>query len=345
MKHFIAMIKREYWEWRKVIFWTIGVFSFLLLLTLIPLNRLSNEIESWTNRSHTQHDIDQLKLDDLVLSELDEKELSNLLKEMGFKDTKSILDRQDQTIREALAENSMIVIKPYGIWILTGFTMIQLFVLFISLFYFSDSLYKERTNDSTYYFRSLPVSDHWLLFSKLKAGGIGVIGLTIVMLLILLGYSHLAVMTVSWNIWSILSESISQINILDLFTDLVIYQAVSIIWFSPMILFLMLVSSAVKNRPLIIGIGLPILASITLTVLFGENALVNQIGDVFGAIGKMVTEQTLITEITTASVNGVDILGSFWKYLFSFRTSGSLLVSGLLYITTWNMYRKNISTN
>lgn len=49
MSRFFALITREYWEWRKVIFGTLGVFSFLLLLTLIPLNRLSNEIESWGN--------------------------------------------------------------------------------------------------------------------------------------------------------------------------------------------------------------------------------------------------------------------------------------------------------
>jgi len=47
MRQLIALIKREYWEWKRVVLWTIGVFSFLLLLSLVPINRLSNNFESW----------------------------------------------------------------------------------------------------------------------------------------------------------------------------------------------------------------------------------------------------------------------------------------------------------
>lgn len=45
MKQFLTLIRREWWEWRRVILWTIGVFTFLMLLTLIPLNKLSNTID------------------------------------------------------------------------------------------------------------------------------------------------------------------------------------------------------------------------------------------------------------------------------------------------------------
>jgi hypothetical protein len=189
------------------------------------------------------------------------------------------------------------------------------------------------------------VNDHWVLFSKLKAGSIGIIGLSITMLTFLIGYSQIAIMIVSKDIWGIISSPLSEINMLDLFFDLILYQMVALIWISPLILFLMFVSATVRNRPLIVGVGMPILITITLTVIFGENAFETQFGDIFGAIAKMLTEQILIGDATVVSESGVDIFGSFFGDLFSLRTFGSLIVSGLFYIVTWYMYRKNIPTN
>jgi len=80
MRQLIALIKREYWEWKRVVLWTIGVFSFLLLLSLVPINRLSNNFESWAedeklwfddemsvsynfdDEDLTQEDIDDIKI-------------------------------------------------------------------------------------------------------------------------------------------------------------------------------------------------------------------------------------------------------------------------------------------
>lgn len=352
MKQFMALLKREYWEWNRVILWTIGVFTFLLMLSLIPMNRLSNNFESWTEDERLWLD-DEMSLsiqyDDEEISEDDLERIKTKLQEKGLDITgndneylDSLLVKGKQTAKEKLADSPLAVIKPYSYGI---FSMIQFFVMFIGLFYFSDSLFKERSNYSTFFFRSLPVNDHWILLSKLKAGGIGIIGLTITMLIILLTYSRIAIMTVSGNIWDIISGPISQINILYLFGDLMLVQVVSLIWLSPLILFLMLVSSRVKNRRLIIGVGVPILLAITLQVIYGENAFVTQIGDIFGAITEMIKQQNLIGDIKVVPTDGVDLFGSFWNYLFSIRTLVSIVVSGLFYAATWKMYRKNISTN
>ncbi len=329
MNHFIAMLKREYWEWRKVIFWTIGVFSFLLLLTLIPLNRLTNEMLSVDNS-----DMQELAtaFEHWDLSEEEQEALSKYIKEMENVHSNIALKTQENMLK-VLVKNPMIIVKAYSLGIITGFAFIQLIVVFISLFYFSDSLYKERSNDSTFYFRSLPMSDHKIILSKLAAGGFGFIGLTVIMMLLLFAYSHFALMVLDWDIWKIFSEPLSRVNMAELFFDWVLYQIVVFIWSSPFILFLMLVSASVKNRPLIIGIGLPILASTTLTVIFGENAFVTQIIDVFDAIEKMTENQYPIEYISN------------WTYFFSIRTFMSILVSGALYFATWKMYRKNISTN
>ena len=165
------------------------------------------------------------------------------------------------------------------------------------------------------------------------------------MLIILLIYAQFAVRIVSGNFWDIISIPLNQINKVDLFIDLIIYQIVTLIWISPFILFLMLVSSIVKNRPLIIGVGLPILLSITLMVVFEQNDIILQVSYIFNAIEQMFIEQNLISEISNLGTNDVNILGSFWKYLHTQRTLFSIIISGLIYFATWNFYRKNIPTN
>jgi hypothetical protein len=306
------------------------------------MNRLSHNIESEVLSELDIEELSEEKKDKIRLS----MDLSNENYTVeDFFELGELFSKEKHLLKEKLAESPMTIIKPYSYGILAGFSMIQLFVLFIGLFYFSDSLYKERSNDSTLYFRSLPVDDHWILFSKLKAGSIGIIGLTISMLSIYLVYSQLAIRTVSGEIWEILSGALSQINMMDLFFDLIIYQAVALIWMSPLILFLILVSATVKNRPLIAGIGLPILFSITLQVIFGENAFVSEIVNIFAAIPVMINEQNLINSMETVSLDGVDLFGSFFGDLFSLRTLGSVLVSGLFYFATLKMYRKNIPTN
>jgi len=355
MRQLIALIKREYWEWKRVVLWTIGVFSFLLLLSLVPINRLSNNFESWAEDEKRWFD-DEMSVsynfddEDLTQEDIDDikKSLSKIgvdISENGVESLDSLITHHKKTTKVQLAESPLTVIKPYCYGIMSGFTIIQLLVLFIAMFYFSDSLYKERSNDSTLFFRSQPLNDHLVLLSKLKAGGIGIIGLTLTMLVILMVYSRIAIMTVSGDIWKIISEPLSQINIFGLFGDLILIQIVSLLWLSPLILFMMLVSATVKNRPLIVGIGAPILLAITLQIVFGENAFVVQIGDIFGAITEMITRQNLISKIEVVPAGGVDLFGSFWGYLFSVRTLLSLLVSGLFYAATWTMYRKNIATN
>ncbi len=355
MIQLIALIEREWWEWKRVILWTVGVFTFLLLLSLVPINRMSNKFESWAEDERLWIDNDMstsLKFDsdELTEEEIDRIKISLSAKgiditDRGVESLDSLIARSKQTTKDKLSESPLAVIKPYSYGILAGFSMIQFFVLFIALFYFSDSLFKERSNYSTLFFRSQPVNDHLILLSKLKAGGIGIIGLTITMLIILLVYSRLAILTVSGDIWDIISGPLNQINIFQLFGDLILIQIVSLLWLSPLILFMMLVSATVKNRPLIVGIGIPLLLAIILQIIFGENAFVTQIGDIFGAIAEMITSQNLISEMNVVSVEGVDLFGPFWGYLFSVRTLVSLLVSGLFYGATWIMYRKNISTN
>lgn len=375
MSELLTLLKREWWEWKSAILWLIGIFSFILILTLIPIKRISDEL-SMKDREIFNKNLFSITIEIQNNSNINSsiiqnkiEEFENLTIQYSFNSTDSLGINNEEFIIQGKSESELNkfieliktdenikitdidknfkpdILSGLSFGILTGFVIIQLFVLFIALFYFSDSIYKERSNNSTLYFRSLPIGDHLVLFSKLKAGSIGIIGLTTIMLIILLIYAQFAVRIVSGNFWDIISIPLNQINKVDLFIDLIIYQIVTLIWISPLILFLMLVSSIVKNRPLIIGVGLPILLSITLMVVFEQNDIILQISYIFNAIEQMFIEQNLISEISNLGTNDVNILGSFWKYLLTQRTLFSIIISGLIYFATWNFYRKNIPTN
>lgn len=352
MRQFMALIKREYWEWKRVILWTLGVFMFLLLLSLIQLNRTDTLSKDKTHGETEESDSDFSEMESFYREQgYSEEQIDETITKLkGMQDNSNdAFNKTDSNVKKRLTKfvgNSPVrLIKIYSFGILAGFSMLQVLVLFIALFYFSDSLYKERSNYSTLFFRSLPVNDHLILFSKLKAGGIGIIGLTILMLAILLVYARIAIMTISGDIWNLISSVIDRVNVFGLFGDLILIQIVSLLWLSPLILFLMFVSASVKNRPLIIGIGVPLLLAATLQVVYGENAFVTQIGDAFGAIVDMILQHNLINGMTSVPAGGVDLFDSLWGELFSIRTLVSLLISSLFYGTTWIMYRKNISTN
>ena len=44
MSELLTLLKREWWEWKSAILWLIGGFSFILILTLIPIKRISDEL-------------------------------------------------------------------------------------------------------------------------------------------------------------------------------------------------------------------------------------------------------------------------------------------------------------
>lgn len=346
MKQFLTLIRREWWEWRRVILWTIGVFTFLMLLTLIPLNKLSNTIDDSLEEGQEIFSTKMFKSSNFNKDEMTEEEweeLSKSLRKNVLPD--SILYESKQATIDNLKKNPMPVIKPYSYALLAGFSTIQMIILFIALFYFSDSLFKERNNSSTLFFRSQPLGDHKVLLSKLVSGTIGIIAVTIVMLIILLLYFRSALGVINENLWDILKTAISQIRMFDLFGDLVVFQSVAILWLSPLILFLMMVSGAVKNRPLIIGVGGPILLVIVLQIIFGNNVFTKQITEIFMEISAMAENQLILNKADIVGGKGVEILGSFFGYLFSLRTIVSIAISAGFYWLTWIFYRKNISTN
>jgi hypothetical protein len=124
--------------------------------------------------------------------------------------------------------------------------------------------------------------------------------------------------------------------------DWFVYLLVSSTRLLPLALFLMVVSAWVKGRPLIIGIGGPILLGITVAILFGSPAVFKTMVELFINLTQMTSEQWLVTD--NYSGGPLVLYGSFWGYLFTWDTLLILVISGALYATVRWLYRKNIPT-
>jgi len=210
------------------------------------------------------------------------------------------------------------------------------------MFYFSDALYKERADNSTLFYRSLPVNDHLILGSKIAAGLIGVIGLTLFLSIEYLVFLRIAIWIMGEPFTFLAGLVLGQVSYLRLIWDWFGYLIFAAIHMAPLALFLMLVGSYVKGRPLLVGIGAPVLFSISWAIIFQSAAFLITIGKFFWGFNQVIIDQW--ETIENGLDTGIVAYGNFWAYIFNADTAISVLVSALLYYGIWYVYRKNIPT-
>lgn len=345
MKNLITLIKREWWEWKTSVYGLFVVIAILGFLFLIPIMKFSSGDFDHLNLNMNFSDGNfEVNIEDASI------EFSNP------NDSLLIKTKNGINIKTHQHELSSTIITGSGISLIWAFSSFQILLTFLALFYFSDSLYKERANNSTYYFRSLPINEHYILLSKYISGFIGIILATFVFMVFFSGYIRLVLFTLNNHLYNLISPIIARIEFLDYLFDISIFQFISLIWLSPIIFFLVLVSSFVKRRPLIIGVVGPILTMLAIFIIFGNNDIYSvtydltwkQVFSMFGDIINMQIDQLNLI-VDRINENGsysdsVEIYKSFNGYLFTARTAGSIIVSFILYICTWFAYRKNLPT-
>ncbi|NQV15662.1 hypothetical protein HQ531_09415 [bacterium] len=331
MKPMLILLKREWLEWRRVIIGTVAVITFLNLLMLLSVSRGS----AWFHETLERDG--HVTLEEVRIN--DDEEVNVDIRMQGD-DIEVYIDGEGSSKSLDAVMNRATIPVAFGMRV--GMQLTFAFVLFLSLFYFSDAIYKERADNSTLFYRSLPVNDHLLLGSKIMAGLVGMVGLTLLFSIEYLIFVRLAIVIMGEPLNSLASAVLSRISYFNLFWDYFSYLIFAAIRMTPLALFLMLVGSYVKGRPLLVGIGGPILLSISWAIIFQSAALLKSIGKFFWGFNQILIDQWDITE------NGFDgdviMYGSFWGYIFNVETLMSLVVSGLLYYGLWQIYRKNIPT-
>ena len=331
MNTLTVLMKREWLEWKRVIIGTVLVITFLNFLMLITVARGS----SWFHQ--TLEEEGHILMEDI---KIDGEEVGNIDLRMDGNDFELTIEGEDGSI--SIDETLDKAVTPIVYGMRFGMQGIFLFVLFLSLFYFSDAIYKERADNSTLFFRSLPVNDHLLLGSKVAAGLLGVIGLTL-----FLSLEYLLFVRIAFMIWgdplnALVGEVFSRVSYIGVIWDWFSYLLYAAIRMGPLALFLMLVGAYVKGRPLLIGIGGPILAAISWSILFKSAALFKFIGKFFWGFNLVLIEQW--QELSPKWHTEELVYANPWDYIFNIDTLGALLASAVLYYGLWTIYRKNIPT-
>jgi hypothetical protein len=200
-------------------------------------------------------------------------------------------------------------------------------------------------DSSTLFIRSQPLNDHSVLLSKIVSGFSGIILTSLMLSVIFLLYIKLVVWIFGFHQLELYEELKNGVQVFDLYVDMGVYQFVTLLWYSPFLLFLMWVSASVKKKPLIVGLGSPILLAIVLIIVFNNSTMIEQLFGVLGDIKGIALEQLLIHENMTETVGKLEIFDSFFKYIFSLRSFVSVLIAGVFYFLALHSYRRNIPTS
>ena len=329
MKTLTVLLKREWLEWRRVAIGTILIVTFLNFLMLLSVSRGSAFFHDKLERDG-HINLEDIQINDESVGDVDIR--------MNGNDVEITIDGNgaSKSVDKWMSKMALPII--FGLRI--GMMGIFGFVLFLSMFYFSDALFKEREDNSTLFYRSLPVNDHYLLGSKIAAGLIGVIGLTLFLSVEYLIFMRLAIWISGEPFNTLAASVLSHISYIGMFWDWFSYLIFAAIHMAPLALFLILVGTFVKGKPLLIGLGAPILFSISWAIVFQNIAFIKYIAKFFWGFNQVIIDQWELME------KGMDgemlVSGNFWGYLFNFDTLISVLVSGLLYYAIWHVYRRNI---
>jgi ABC-type transport system involved in multi-copper enzyme maturation permease subunit len=224
-----------------------------------------------------------------------------------------------------------------------GLSFIMFSLIVLSLFYLVDAVFKERSDGTTFFYRGLPVPDLAVVSSKLLVGTFGFLTLSFLMGTILIYYVQI---TSPAEFSEVLRESgLSpfQIASMDLLGDWAVFHILALLLLLPYATYFLLVSTVTRSRPLLIGIGVPILLGILWRLLVGDNAFLQEITSNFHTLGEALGHEWLGKDGPYAIMREpVELFGSFAGYLFTLRSLVSILISGIFFTLTFYAYRRNL---
>ncbi|MFC1620102.1 hypothetical protein ACFL45_09170 [Candidatus Neomarinimicrobiota bacterium] len=316
MKTFIALLIREWREWRTVILVTSILYVIGLIGYTVAIYKGSDALEDEDFRTEWFDD-------DWERAEDDEEWLS---------------PKEWAAIGKAEG-----LFFGWTHMLRVGISFIALSLLVLAFFYLVDAVFKERSDGTTFFYRSLPVTDLALLSSKLLVGTVGFLTLSFVMGVILVYYAQIITPAAFSDLLQASGLSTYQIASLDLLGDWSVFHILSLVWILPYATYFLLVSTVTRSRPLLVVIGIPLLLGILWRLLVGDNAFLREVTSNFNLLGDAIKQEWLGTDGPYAVAGeSVELFGSFSEYLITVRSVISLLISGIFFSLTFYAYRRNL---
>lgn len=338
MKQFLALIYREFREWRTVFIIVVALFGLGLLGSAWGLHKAANYLENstthvWDNDDDSDFFDDDEDLDDEWLSPSEMFRYSR-----GFNP-------------QWLLGNSRpdLIIMAFSFMVISSIGMINGIFILLAFLYLIDAVYKERNDGSTYFYRSLPIHDGALLGSKLVAGTFGLLLLSWVLCMISVLWARITFPGYFTDALEPAGMSLSQIEYTSLGWDWLIFNIVEGLWFLPYAAYLLAVSTMVRSRPLLAAIGIPFVIGLLLNYFYGTaEPLLDLLSSNVVAIGRLA-EQNIMAGgglfSTIKAGESLDLFGSYSGAILSLRTAVSLIVSAGIFGITFVAYRRNMATS
>ncbi len=324
MKSFLTLLNREWLEWRITIIVVLAVFVVGLAALGYGSYRFSRAFEDGHLRYH------QMENNIHWQSQSDSLMDSSHVK-LGI-------------IKNGKIGDSNKVVEVFGHMVRIAISTINFILMLLIASYLADAIYKERSDGSTYYYRSLPVSDWSILLSKLCFGFVGILLLSYVLGIILTFYLKLIVPGVISTALTATGYSLGQISMGNLFGGWATFHLLEFLWLAPYAIYFLLVSTVVKNRPVLIAGGILILIALVWKYSFGLYGVSNPLLTNLTVIGDVLTNRWMDLSHIAPS-ESIQLFGSFWKDIFSLRTLISVIVAVGLFWTTRFFYQKNIEVS
>lgn len=228
MTTFGWLVKREYWESRRGFLWA-PFWAAAAILILTILGMIAGEVLS----SRLQGDHVQMGIS-----------LDRILQSAASHDTADLVQGLDATM--------------------SAFAVIVGIVLsFVIFFYLLGALYDDRKDRSILFWKSLPLSDTGTVLSKVVSAIL--LAPLIASVVVLAGYVGLQILVSLW----LLGHGANPIPLLWLHTDpfslwfrMLVSIPVSAIWALPTVGWLLLWSSAVRSKPFLWAIIVPLIVGV-----------------------------------------------------------------------------------
>ncbi|MEM7358876.1 MAG: hypothetical protein AAF431_07260 [Pseudomonadota bacterium] len=299
MNSLIVGLKREYWEYRKIV---IGV-PILLCVFVFLGSTISTLIEKGMDHSDHRHE--------QTVAEVVEGAVPDVPKSPS--DAASDEESDSETKQPKLSAAEERVRAPYK------FTAIFMgFAWLISLYYLLGCLHTDRKDKSILYWKSMPVSETRNVLTKMLFGGVCITAIALIAawaMYFVLTVFGLGVLNSSdgGETWEYAERTFSV-------SKLIIWPLTSLvlgaIWAAPLFAYLLMVSAAAKRSPFMLLV-LPLMVLLMLeSMIFGSQNLVGSL---------MRHMPFVILESLSDSVTYADFLHNY------FVQHGASLVSGLVF--------------
>lgn len=326
MKTFWILLKREFLEWRTVLAIVGILFVLFLAFAGYGMYRFTGELDSGNFVISGSQEEFEITARDSISDTLGVESESGTIKQLVQGHPDEILEIWSHVIRG----------------IPTGMNFL---LILLGVFYLADATYKERSDNSTFYYRSLPVTDTTVLLSKLAFGTIGILTLSFLMSFILVSYLHIIFPGAVRDLLAQTGYSINQLNLGGYYFQWAGFHLVQLCWLLPFAVYFLFVSTTVKARPLLTSVGVLLLAALAWKYLFGQVSVHNLFTVNFGILSDILQNQWNQFPGGVEPGEQVQLYGSMYQYIPGLRTLVSLVVAALGFWGTVVLYRRNIEVS